>query len=435
MRRLRHRRTLITSVALTFALVAAGCGDKKEQGGDAGLEDGGGGKTGSAEVRGVTDTTIKIGGLGALTSPQGGYPGVDAGARARYERANREGGIAGREIEFVGFQDDGEVATKNLDLARQLVQQDEVFAVSPAIGQGWLPPTTDFLQQNEVPFVGWGYMPGFCGNSYGFGFNGCTSPSDPKVANTSLTGGLIEMEGLGDGSTVALQSYDNEAGRVPLLQLEASFEAAGVEIVYSDSKMPITDAADFTPFVQEIMSSADGEAPDAVVMITTFGNTIGLTGALKAAGYEGTTLNYITYSPGLLESQAQVADSLDGTFVNTQMLPQEFGGPAIEQMQADLKAIDEDETISIGTSVGYWSADLTVQMLEAVGKDLTPETFDEVINGGFTYEPLGDPFGIGPVEFPRDHEQATPCAAIVEVKGTEYVPAVPMTCYETVPLD
>jgi branched-chain amino acid transport system substrate-binding protein len=283
--------------------------------------------------------------------------------------------------------------------------------------------------------VGWGYMPGFCGNSYGFGFNGCTSPADPELANGSLTGGIIDLAELGEDSTVALQSYDNEAGRVPLLQLEANFEAAGVDIVYSDSTMPVTDAADFTPFVQEIMGSADGSAPDAVVMITTFANTIGLTGALKAAGYDGTTLNYITYSPGLLDSQAQVADSLDGTFINTQMLPEEFGGPAIEQMKEDLAAIGADEQISIGTSVGYWSADLTVQMLEAVGEDLTPETFDEVINGGFTYEPLGDPMGIGPVEFPRDHDQPTPCAAIVVVKDSTYEPAVPMTCYDMVPIE
>lgn len=432
MSRLRHRTFLTISVAVAVTLLAAGCSGKKSQDADTGLSSGG--TTSSGEVRGVTDTEITIGGLGALTSPQGGYPGVDTGAKARYERANREGGIAGRQIKFVGFEDDGEVATKNLDLARQLVQQDKVFAVAPGIGQGWLPSTTDFLQQNQVPFVGWGYMPGFCGNSFGFGFNGCTSPSDPKVANGSLTGGIIELKDLGPGSTVAIQSYDNEAGRVPLIQIEATFEAAGVEVVYSDSKMPVTDAADFTPFVQKIMSSAGGSAPDAVVMITTFANTIGLTGALKAAGYQGTTLNYITYAPGLLASQPQVADSLAGTYVNTQMLPEEFGGTAITQMQDDLTAIGADPQISIGTSVGYWSADVLIQMLEKVGQDLTPANFEKVINAGFTYVPEGDPIGIGPVEFPRDHEQATPCAAIVEVKGTEYVPAVPMTCYESVPL-
>lgn len=432
MSRLRHRTFLFISVAVTVTVLAAGCSGKKSQGADTGLSGGGGAS--SADVRGVTDTEVVIGGLGALTSPQGGYPGVDTGAKARYERANREGGVAGRQIKFVGFQDDGEVATQNLDLARKLVQQDKVFAIAPGVGQGWLPPTTDFLQQNKVPFVGWGYMPGFCGNSFGFGFNGCTSPSNPTVANGALTGGIIDLKNLGPGNTVAIQSYDNEAGRVPLIQMEAAFEAAGLEVVYSDSKMPVTDAADFTPFVQKIMTSANGKAPDLVAMITTFANTIGLTGSLTAAGYDGTTINYVTYAPGLLASQPQVAASLAGTFVNTSMLPEEFGGTAIAQMQDDLTAIGADPQISIGTSVGYWSADVLVQMLEKVGKDLTVENFEKIINGGFTYEPQGDPIGIGPVEFPRDHEQATPCASIVEVKGTEYVPAVPMTCYDMIPL-
>lgn len=432
MSRRRHRSILITSLILTFGLVAAGCGDKKTQDDDAGLKSGG--DNGSAEVRGVTDTEITIAGLGPLTSQQGGYPGVDTGAKARFERANREGGIAGRKIKFIGFEDDGEDPSKNLDLARQLVQQDNVFAVSPAVGQSWLPPTTDFLQQNEVPFVGWGVMPGFCGNSFGFGFDGCSVNPDPKVANTGMTQGIVELEGLGEGSTVAVQSFDNEAGRASKIQVEATLKAAGIDVVYSDAKIPTTDVADFTPFVQKIMTSADGDAPDAVLMMTQFTNSIGLTGALKAAGYEGATMNYVTYTPELLDSK-QVADSLDGTYVLAKLLPQEFGGTAIEQMKEDLKAIGEDEEIGTFTSVGYWSADVTIQMLEKVGRDLTPETFDEVINGGFIYEPQGEPFGIGPVEFPRDHDQAMPCGAILQVEGTEYVPVVPLTCYENIPLD
>ncbi|HEX7097375.1 MAG TPA: hypothetical protein VF183_15920, partial [Acidimicrobiales bacterium] len=68
--------------------------------------------------------------------------------------------------------------------------------------------------------------------------------------------------------------------------------------------------------------------------------------------------------------------------------------------------------------------------LEAVGPNLTPETFDEVINGGFTYKPTGDPMGIGPMEYPRDHDQPAPCAALVRVNGTKYEPVLPLKCYE-----
>ncbi len=388
------------------------------------------GSTSSGTVRGVTDTEITIGGLSALTSPGGGYTGADLGAKARFERVNAEGGINGRMINYVGVKDDGEDSTKNLDLARELVQQDDVFALAPVVGQGLLPASSDFLEENQVPFVGWGFMPGFCGTSFGFGFNGCITPPDGNIINTSLAGTLVQALGLGEGDTVAVQGYDAEGGKLGADILAAGFEKAGVTVVYKDTSMPTTDATDFTPFVQKIMESADGKPPTAVAMVSLFNNTVGLTGSLTAAGYEGATMNYLTYVPGLLESAPQVADAINGTYVNTQWLPQEFGGPAIEQIKTDLQAIGADTTIGFGTSIGYWSADVLVQMLQAVGPDLTPENFDKVINGGWTYEPVGDPFGIGPVSYPQDHDQPTPCAALVQVDGTEYKPVLPMTCYD-----
>jgi hypothetical protein len=148
-------------------------------------------------------------------------------------------------------------------------------------------------------------------------------------------------------------------------------------------------------------------------------------------------MNYLTYVPGLLASNAQVAATLDGSYINTQWLPEEFGGSAIEQMKADLTAIGEEPAIGFATSIGYWSADVMVQMLKAVGSDLTPDRFNEVINGspGFAYQPFGDPFGIGPVQYPRDHAQPTPCAAMVQVQGNSYQPVLPMTCYEVLKID
>ncbi|MEO6124235.1 MAG: ABC transporter substrate-binding protein [Ilumatobacteraceae bacterium] len=380
----------------------------------------------------MTDTQITIGGLSALTSPGGGYTGADAGAKARFDRANNEGGINGRMINYIGVKDDGEDSTKNLDLARELVQKDDVFALAPVVGQGLLPASSDFLEESKVPYVGWGFMPGFCGSKFGFGFNGCITPPDGSIVNTSLAGTLVQALKLGAGDTVAVQGYDAEGGKLGADILAAGFEKAGVKVVYKDTSMPTTDATDFTPFVQKIMEADGGKPPTAVAMVSLFNNTVGLTGSLKTAGYEGATMNFLTYVPGLLASAPQVAAAIDGTYVNTQWLPQEFGGPAIDQLKADLTASGADPTVGFGTAIGYWSADVLIQMLQAVGPDLTPENFDKVINGGWTYEPQGDPFGIGPVSYPQDHNQPTPCAALVQVDGTSYKPILPMTCYEIV---
>jgi ABC-type branched-subunit amino acid transport system substrate-binding protein len=428
----RQRSLRWLALLLALVLFGAACGDDDSGTTDAGSSGGETAGGGGGSSRGVTDTEIKIAGLAAMTSPQGGYPGADIGAKARFERANREGGINGRKIDYLGVKDDGEDPTRNLDLARQLVQQDEVFALAPVIGQGLLPQSSDFLEEQKVPYVGYGFMPGFCGTKFGFGFNGCVSPPGGDISNSSLSDTLVKALDLDETSSVAIIGYDADPGRTGNMLLKAAFENAGVRVVLDDATVPTTDTTDFTPWVQKIMSADDGDPPTAVALITLFNNTIGLTGALKDAGYEGATMNYLTYVPGLLESQQQVAAAIDGAYVNTQWLPEEFGGSAIEQIKDDLEAIGEDPSIGFATSIGYWSADVLVQMLEAAGPDLTPERFDEVINGGFTYEPTGDPMGIGPMEYPRDHDQPAPCAALVRVNGTKYEPVLPMDCYEVI---
>jgi branched-chain amino acid transport system substrate-binding protein len=424
-----RRRIISVPILLALTITAVACGNTKN--GTPG-NGGAGSSTSGGSVRGVTDTKIRIGGLAGLTSPSGGYAGADLGAKARFERVNKEGGIAGRQIEWVGVSDDAEDPAKNLSEARKLVQQDNVFALAPVIGLGLLPASSNFLEQNKVPFVGWGFMPGFCFTKFGFGFGGCLSPPNANTSNLALSNTVIDYLKLKKGSTVAIVGYDADPGRTAVAQLKGAFEHEGMKVVYKDTTMPTTDVTDFTPWVQKIMTSNDGNAPDVVSMLPQFNNTIGLTGALRAAGYKGATQNYQAYIPGLLGAQKQIASALNGSYVNTQWLPTEFGGEAITQMQKDLTAIGAKPDIAFGTAIGYWSADVLVQMLQKVGKDLTPETFDKVINGGFVYKPWGDPIGIGPVEYPRDHSQPTPCAAMVQATGSEYKPALPMTCFSVV---
>ncbi len=424
------------AIGLAAALLLAGCGTSEKEssgGGGGGSGSGSGGSSSSGEVRGVTDDTITIGGIAPLTSASGGYPGADVGAEARFQRANEEGGIHGRTIEYLGTEDDTEDGTKNLDLAREMVDQG-AFAIVPMLGAGFLPATSDYLDSEQVPSVGWGFMPGQCGaeDSYGFGFNGCIQPPGGELANTSLAAQI--MEELGGEATVAIVSDDTANSTEGLETVKGAFLAEGAEVVYAKPNVPTSEQVDYTPFVQDVMTSNDGGPPDLVVFNSLFSNTVGITAGLRGAGFEGETLNYIAYVPGLLEQSPDVAAALDGSYVSTQFLPTEFGGDAIEQMEADFAAVDPDAQITLGAALTYWMADVFVQMLDAVGEDLTPETFGEVINGGWTYEPEGDPAGLGPIEYPKGHGEPAPCSALVKIDGTSYEPISPLECSENVPL-
>jgi ABC-type branched-subunit amino acid transport system substrate-binding protein len=387
-------------------------------------------------VRGVTATKITIRGIAPLTSAGGGYPGAEIGAKARFERANREGGIHGRTIDYLGTSDDNEDGTKNLDLAKKAVQQDKAFAIVPMLGAGFLPATSDFLQQQKVPSVGWGFMPGQCSgtdDAFAFGFNGCIQPPGVKVVNTSLAAQIVEKLGQ-EKPTVAIVSDDSANSTDGLKSVKAAFLAEGADVVYAKPNVPTTEHVDYTPFVQDVMKSDKGGPPDLVVFNSLFANTVGITGGLRAAGFKGDTLNYIAYVPGLLEQSPEVAAALDGSYVSTQFLPTEFGGDAIKQLEADVKAVDPKAQITLATELTYWMADVFVQMLDAAGKDLTPDNFNQAVNGDWTYQPTGSPAGLGEISYPAGHGEPAPCSALVKINGTRYEPVTKLTCYKNVPI-
>nr|MDT0663620.1 ABC transporter substrate-binding protein [Micromonospora sp. DSM 115978] len=115
-------------------------------------------------TRGVTDTTVKVGGLAYLTSPNGSsMAGADVGAQVRFDRANDEGGVHGRTIEFIGVADDGQDAARNVQEAQKLVDQEEVFAVVPLMTTS--PNFSDTLCEAVVPFFGWGFNVAYCDNA------------------------------------------------------------------------------------------------------------------------------------------------------------------------------------------------------------------------------------------------------------------------------
>ena len=119
---------------------------------------------------GVTDTSIKVGGLGYSFV----YGGADIGAKARFQRANDAGGVNGRTIDYVGFTDDGGDPTAGTAAATKLVEQDGVFAVVPTVTPDLA--ASSYLVEQKVPYFGWALSSNFCGNRYGFGFTGCPVP-------------------------------------------------------------------------------------------------------------------------------------------------------------------------------------------------------------------------------------------------------------------
>ncbi len=104
------------------------------------------------DTTGVTDDEIVIGSWGPMTGPAALWGNVVKGMDAYLKLINDEGGIHGRKIRFI-YKDDAYDPSRTVPSVRELVQRDEVFAISGGIGTANGMAVKDFLSENGVPWI------------------------------------------------------------------------------------------------------------------------------------------------------------------------------------------------------------------------------------------------------------------------------------------
>jgi ABC-type branched-subunit amino acid transport system substrate-binding protein len=367
--------------------------------------------------RGVTATSIKVGGLGYSYL----YGDADIGAKARFQRANDTGGVNGRTVDYVGLTDDGGDPNLGTQGATKLVQQDGVFAVVPTVTPDLAAAT--YLVQQRVPYFGWALSSNFCGNDYGFGFTGCLVPKD--VASNAW-GTLVTKAFGAPGKTAAIVTEDTPSGQYQLASLTAGAKSAQLSVVYGKSALTTPSTADFGAVVQAINASNGGTTPDSVFVVGNISNVLGMQNALSGAGYLGVFTNQLEYGPNL------VAPAV-GAYVMLQTAPTESAptNPAITQMLADVQKVAPGQPVTQAVMAGYWSADLFLAAVKKAGKHLTAASLVRAANANFTYSV---PNTVGPTRFPAAHSKPTPCGSLVASNGVAYSVKVPYTCGAVVPV-
>ena len=101
---------------------------------------------------GVSSTKITIGSSGPLTGEAAAAAGVLRGADAYFKYVNARGGVNGRKIEFK-YLDDAYDPSQTVSNVRQLVQQDNVFALFSLVGTNGNLAVRDFLNAAGIPQV------------------------------------------------------------------------------------------------------------------------------------------------------------------------------------------------------------------------------------------------------------------------------------------
>jgi ABC-type branched-subunit amino acid transport system substrate-binding protein len=105
-----------------------------------------------AGTPGVTSTTITIGSSGPLSGEAAAAAGVLKGADAYFKYVNARGGVNGRKIAFK-YLDDAYDPARTVENVRQLIQQDNVFALFSVVGTNGNLAIRDFTNAAGVPQV------------------------------------------------------------------------------------------------------------------------------------------------------------------------------------------------------------------------------------------------------------------------------------------
>ena len=99
---------------------------------------------------GVSDTEIKIGQTMPYSGPASSFGTTGRTASAYYRMINDQGGVNGRKITFLSL-DNEYSPPKSAELARRLVEQDEVLGIFGSLGT---PPNVAmqrYLNEHKVP--------------------------------------------------------------------------------------------------------------------------------------------------------------------------------------------------------------------------------------------------------------------------------------------
>jgi branched-chain amino acid transport system substrate-binding protein len=105
----------------------------------------------SASDVGVTKDTILLGGTIALSGPAAAYGTIAKAEDAYFHYVNDNGGVNGRKITYKYLDDGYNLTGQTSPLTKQLVEQDQVFAMFSGLGTQAQTSVRDYLNAKKVP--------------------------------------------------------------------------------------------------------------------------------------------------------------------------------------------------------------------------------------------------------------------------------------------
>jgi branched-chain amino acid transport system substrate-binding protein len=316
---------------------------------------------------GATDTEIKIGNIMPYSGPASAYGVIGKTEAAYFNKINAEGGINGRKINFISY-DDGYSPPKAVEQAHKLVESDEVLLVFNALGTPSNSAIQKYMNAKKVPqlFVAtgaakwndpkdfpWtmGWQPSYQGEARIYAKFLLKEKPDGKIAvmyqnddfGKDYLKGLKEGLGAKASMIIAAESYETSEPTIDNHIVKLKATGADVFINVTTPKFA----------AQAIKKLAEIEWKPLHI-VSNVSASVG--GVLKPAGFEN--------AQGLL-SAAYAKDGAD---------PQWDSDSGMKKFIAFLeKYYPEGNRLDGSVVYGYGAAQTMVKVLEMCGDNLTRE--------------------------------------------------------------
>src|SRR5215813_8190844 len=314
---------------------------------------------------GASDTEIKIGNIMPYSGPASAYGVIGKTEKAYFDKINAEGGINGRKINFISY-DDGYSPPKAVEQARKLVESDEVLVVFNSLGTPSNSAIQKYLNAKKVPqlFVAtgatkwndpkdfpWtmGWQPSYQSEARIYAKFLLKEKPDAKIAI------LYQNDDFGKDYLKGLK--DGLGAKSSMIVAEESYETAEPSIDSHIVKLKSTGADVFisitTPkFAAQAIKKIAEIDWKVMQIVSNVSASVG--SVIKPAGFEN--------AQGLL-SAAYAKDGAD---------PQWDNDPGMKKFLEFLaKYYPEGNRLDGSTVYGYGVAQTLVKVLQMCGDDLT----------------------------------------------------------------
>jgi branched-chain amino acid transport system substrate-binding protein len=317
---------------------------------------------------GATDTEIKIGNIEAYSGPASAYGVIGKTEQAYFNKVNAEGGINGRMINFISY-DDSYSPPKTVEQARKLVESDEVLFIFNPLGT---PPNSaiqKYMNMKKVPQL--------------FVATGATKWNDPKefpwtmgwqpnYQSESRIYAKYILKNKPDAKIAVLYQND-DYGKDYLKGLKDGLGARAATMIIAEESYETTE-----PTIDSHLVKLKATGADVFFNITT--PKFAAQAIKKAAEIEWKPLHFLNNVSASIGSVIVPAGMDNAQGIISSAYLKDTSDPQWKD-DAGMKAFDEFLTkyfpegnrIDASVMYGYTAAQGLVHVLKACGDDLTRE--------------------------------------------------------------